>query len=139
MFREPREFRVQCTLVAALVGATVTVTAIAQAPARRPPAVLFSAPLADAPGKQLVVVELKFAPNPSPPSTARIGRIIGVLSADELGGRRPCPSKTLPAAASTTFAESGGAREANGDSFCSSQARCVIRFRSGGESGGVHC
>jgi quercetin dioxygenase-like cupin family protein len=36
---------------------------------RSGPQVLFTAPLADAPGKNLVVVELKFAPNPAPPST----------------------------------------------------------------------
>jgi hypothetical protein len=31
---------------------------------------LLQAPLADAPGKNLVVVELNFPPNPNPPSTA---------------------------------------------------------------------
>ena len=36
---------------------------------RQGPPVIFSAPLADAPGKNLVVVELTFAPNPAPPST----------------------------------------------------------------------
>jgi len=60
----------QCTLVAALLATFITGTAIAQPAARTPPTVLFSAPLPDAPGKQLVVVELKLAPNPSPPSTA---------------------------------------------------------------------
>jgi quercetin dioxygenase-like cupin family protein len=39
------------------------------APGRVPPT-LFSAPLAEAPGLNLVVVELSFAPNPAPPSTA---------------------------------------------------------------------
>jgi len=68
MFREPSHSGKRCGLFAALVTASVAATAIAQPPARTPP-VLFSAPLADAPGKQLVVVELKFAPNPAPPST----------------------------------------------------------------------
>ena len=40
------------------------------APPRAPPKTLFSAPLADAPGKSLVVVELNYAPNPAPASTA---------------------------------------------------------------------
>jgi quercetin dioxygenase-like cupin family protein len=39
------------------------------APARAGAPTLFSAPLADAPGKNLVVVELKFAPNAKAPST----------------------------------------------------------------------
>ncbi len=39
------------------------------APAGVPPT-LFTAPLADAPGKNLVVVELKYAPNAKPASTA---------------------------------------------------------------------
>jgi quercetin dioxygenase-like cupin family protein len=34
-----------------------------------PPPTLFSAPLADAPGKNLVVVELRFPPNAKAPST----------------------------------------------------------------------
>ena len=71
MFREPSHSGMRCGLFAALVAGSLaaTATVIAQAPARAPPSVLFSAPLADAPGKQLVVVELKFAPNPAPPST----------------------------------------------------------------------
>ena len=44
--------------------------AVAPEPARAGPPVLLTAPLADAPGKNLVVVELNFAPNPNPPSTA---------------------------------------------------------------------
>jgi quercetin dioxygenase-like cupin family protein len=39
------------------------------APERAGAPTLFSAPLADAPGKNLVVVELKFAPNAKAPST----------------------------------------------------------------------
>jgi len=39
-------------------------------PERAPPKPLLTAPLVDAPGKNLVVVELNFAPNPDPPSTA---------------------------------------------------------------------
>ena len=42
----------------------------ARPPERAPPKPLLTAPLADAPGKNLVVVELNFAPNPNPPSTA---------------------------------------------------------------------
>jgi hypothetical protein len=51
---------------------TIAAAAFAQegAPARTPPKTLFSAPLADAPGNSLVVVELNYAPNPAPPSTA---------------------------------------------------------------------
>jgi quercetin dioxygenase-like cupin family protein len=40
-----------------------------EAPRAGPP-ILLQAPLADAPGKNLVVVELNFPPNPNPPSTA---------------------------------------------------------------------
>jgi quercetin dioxygenase-like cupin family protein len=61
MFSEPRRFGMQCTLAAALVSCGAT--GMAQPP------VLFSAPLVETPGKQLVVVELKFAPNLAPPST----------------------------------------------------------------------
>ena len=57
-------------LATALAAVGLCTGTIAQPPARTAPATLFSAPLADAPGKQLVVVELRFAPNPSPPSTA---------------------------------------------------------------------
>lgn len=55
----------------AVVLALAAVTAAAQqgAPARTPPKTLFTAPLAEAPGKSLVVVELNYAPNPAPPST----------------------------------------------------------------------
>jgi quercetin dioxygenase-like cupin family protein len=70
MFSESSRPGVRWALFAALASVAATATAVAQPPVRTPAAVLFSAPLADAPGKQLVVVELKFAPNPSPPSTA---------------------------------------------------------------------
>jgi quercetin dioxygenase-like cupin family protein len=60
-----------------LVVCAAALSSVAEAPlaAQQPeqrregPPVLFSAPLADAPGKNLVVVELEFAPNPEPPST----------------------------------------------------------------------
>ena len=55
---------VACAAAAALAAGTA---AVAQPPAPVP--TLFSAPLADAPGKNLVVVELKFAPNAKAPST----------------------------------------------------------------------
>jgi quercetin dioxygenase-like cupin family protein len=42
----------------------------AHAPPRAGPPILLQAPLADAPGKNLVVVELNFPPNANPPSTA---------------------------------------------------------------------
>ncbi|HET8699709.1 MAG TPA: cupin domain-containing protein [Gammaproteobacteria bacterium] len=56
-----------------LAAGAVAVAAVAEAqpPAAAPaaPPTLFSAPLADAPGKNLVVVELNFAPNAKAPST----------------------------------------------------------------------
>ena len=51
------------------LAAAATVVAQPPAAAGVPPT-LFTAPLADAPGKNLVVVELKFAPNAKPASTA---------------------------------------------------------------------
>jgi quercetin dioxygenase-like cupin family protein len=53
------------------IGCAAAVPVAAQQPEQRRqgPPVIFSAPLADAPGKNLVVVELTFAPNPAPPST----------------------------------------------------------------------
>ncbi|HUQ51609.1 MAG TPA: cupin domain-containing protein [Gammaproteobacteria bacterium] len=55
---------------AALVGAAaLPIVAQDSAPARAAPPVLLSAPLADAPGKNLVVVELNFPPNARPAST----------------------------------------------------------------------
>ena len=55
------------------ISTTIAAAAIAQdavTPPAAPPPVLFMAPLEDAPGKQLVVVELKYAPNSRPASTA---------------------------------------------------------------------
>ena len=82
MFREPRQFGTRCTLAAALVVVSVTAsaTAVAQSPAGTPPSVLFSTPLADAPGKPLVVVELKFAPNPSSLIVSDIPRAIALAA-----------------------------------------------------------
>ena len=56
--------------VVASAGVTAQEHGAAQAPARAGPPVLVTAPLADAPGKNLVVVELNLPPNPNPPSTA---------------------------------------------------------------------
>jgi quercetin dioxygenase-like cupin family protein len=53
---------------AALGGVAASVAQ--ERPAPRGPATLFSTPLADVPGKNMVVVELTYAPNPDPPSTA---------------------------------------------------------------------
>jgi quercetin dioxygenase-like cupin family protein len=52
-----------------LIGAA---SSVAQAPpaGRGAPPTIFSAPLAEFPGHNLVVVELSYAPNPAPPSTA---------------------------------------------------------------------
>lgn len=58
---------VACTVAFSL---SATVAPQERPPERGPPKPLFTAPLADAPGKNLVVVELNFAPNPDPPSTA---------------------------------------------------------------------
>ena len=73
MFRQLSGLTVRCALVAAGISMTIATATVAQnadtPAAPPPPAVLFMAPLEDAPGKQLVVVELKYAPNPRPPST----------------------------------------------------------------------
>ena len=73
MFRLLSGLTVRCPLVAAGISMTIATATVAQnadtPAAPPPPAVLFMAPLEDAPGKQLVVVELKYAPNPRPPST----------------------------------------------------------------------
>lgn len=69
----PSEFRrmsVRFACAAVLIIAAATVVAQQGAPTRIPPKTLFSAPLAEAPGKNLVVVELNYAPNPAPASTA---------------------------------------------------------------------
>ena len=74
MFRELSGLTVRCALVAAGISMTIATATVAQdadtPAAPPPPAVLFTAPLEDAPGKQLVVVELKYAPNSRPASTA---------------------------------------------------------------------
>jgi quercetin dioxygenase-like cupin family protein len=57
-------------VAAVLVAAGAVAVAQESAPARMPPKTLFSTPLADAPGKNLVAVELNYAPNSAPPSTA---------------------------------------------------------------------
>jgi quercetin dioxygenase-like cupin family protein len=66
-------FKDQSTLVAGItalfVAAALPVAAQELEPARAGPPVLLEAPLADAPGKNLVVVELNFPPNPRLPST----------------------------------------------------------------------
>ena len=58
-------------LAACAAALSVAWAAQAQQPAaeRTPPPPLLSAPLPDVPGKNLVVVELKFAPNAKEPST----------------------------------------------------------------------
>ena len=66
-------FSTRHVLVACAAGLSIAVAAAVAAqqpaPARAGPPMLFSAPLADAPGKNLVVVELKFAPNSKAAST----------------------------------------------------------------------
>jgi quercetin dioxygenase-like cupin family protein len=73
MSRESNGFQVWTVLVAGtaalFIAAVARVAAQEPGPARAGPTVLLEAPLADAPGKNLVVVELAFAPNPRPPST----------------------------------------------------------------------
>jgi quercetin dioxygenase-like cupin family protein len=70
-----KSWSVLATGAAALFVAALTAVAqdhsahVQQAPRAGPP-ILMQAPLADAPGKNLVVVELNFPPNPNPPSTA---------------------------------------------------------------------
>jgi mannose-6-phosphate isomerase-like protein (cupin superfamily) len=57
---------------AVAITMTIVVSAAAQQSASPPanvPPPLFSAPLAEAPGHSLVVVELKYTPNAAPPST----------------------------------------------------------------------
>ena len=57
-----------CVVAIAVAGAAAAQQS-ASPPGRVPPT-LFSAPLADVPGHNLVVVELNFAPNAAPPSTS---------------------------------------------------------------------
>ena len=63
-----RAARAWLACAAALTVAAAT-PAQQTAPARTPPQPLFSAPLTDAPGKSLVVVQLAYAPNSAAPST----------------------------------------------------------------------
>lgn len=57
-------------IACAVALCVVTATGIASAGGKRHgPPILFQAPLADAPGKNLVVVRLNYPPNPNPPST----------------------------------------------------------------------
>ena len=64
-------FRIPHILLAciAAIAAPAAVHAQQPASAQALPPTLFSGPLADAPGKNLVVVELKYAPNAKAPST----------------------------------------------------------------------
>jgi quercetin dioxygenase-like cupin family protein len=68
MTRRPR-FRTRYAFAAC--ASALSLAAAAQQPAPQPagPPTLLSAPLADAPGKNLVVVKLTFAPNAKAPST----------------------------------------------------------------------
>jgi quercetin dioxygenase-like cupin family protein len=72
MFRKPNRFELGRAAAAAILATAVAAAAGTQQrePERTGPKTLFSAPLADAPGKNLVVVELSYAPNAAPPSTA---------------------------------------------------------------------
>jgi quercetin dioxygenase-like cupin family protein len=73
MTRNPG-LRSRLATIACIASLPVATAAVAQPPApeRVAPPTLFSAPLADAPGKNLVVVELKFAPNAKAPSTPEL-------------------------------------------------------------------
>ena len=65
-------FRARCAFGACAAALSVAVAVHAQQPEPQRtggPPTLFSAPLADAPGKNLVVVELTFPPNAKAPST----------------------------------------------------------------------
>jgi quercetin dioxygenase-like cupin family protein len=67
------EFSRGRSLAACVLAVAVAGSASAQqstSPTGRVPPTLLSAPLAEAPGHNLVVVELDFAPNAAPPSTA---------------------------------------------------------------------
>jgi quercetin dioxygenase-like cupin family protein len=71
MLRRSTRFDGSLAIVAAVTITTLGSAAVGQEgePERRGPKTLFSMPLTDVPGKNLVVVELDFAPNPAPPST----------------------------------------------------------------------
>ena len=66
-------YSARCAFGAFAAALSVAVAVHAQQPEPQrtggPPPTLFSAPLADAPGKNLVVVELRFPPNAKAPST----------------------------------------------------------------------
>jgi len=63
-------FSRSCILAACAAAIAVAGSAAAQQSAPgRGPTTLFSGPLAEAPGHNMVVVELNFVPNPAPPST----------------------------------------------------------------------
>ncbi len=68
MTGRPRS-RIRYAFAACAAALSLTVGAQQPAPQRAGPPTLFTAPLADAPGKNLVVVELAFAPNAKAPST----------------------------------------------------------------------
>lgn len=71
MFDKPNRFQARRTLAAAMISAVFAATATAdETPAPATPPVLFSAPLADVPGKQLVVVELRIPPKADSESEA---------------------------------------------------------------------
>ena len=73
MVRLSNRIRTQLALSACAAALSIVAVAPARAqqggPERAGPTPLLSAPLADAPGKSLVVVELSFPPHPEPPST----------------------------------------------------------------------
>lgn len=71
--RRTNSFQVIVTSLACAAGlwiVTSTPVTSQEAAPRTGPPTLLSEPLADVPGKNLVVVELNFAPNPAAPSTA---------------------------------------------------------------------
>jgi quercetin dioxygenase-like cupin family protein len=80
MLRKPNQLHARTFVIAGVVALCIAVVAPLAAqehgaahapePARAGPPILLQAPLADAPGKNLVVVELNFPPNPGSPSTA---------------------------------------------------------------------
>ena len=72
MFRKPGASRARRTAVTCAIALSFPAAVVPQerSPQRAPPKPMLTAPLADAPGKNLVVVELSFPPNPDAPSTA---------------------------------------------------------------------
>ena len=73
MSRQWHGFQARSILAASatafFIAAGAPLAAQESVPPRAGPPVLLSAPLVDAPGKNLVVVELNFPPNPNPAST----------------------------------------------------------------------